>query len=270
MLISAMVLAVIGLAALVTAVVTSNELIAWVCIGASALGVILLIADAIRDRKRRRLTALESNAATQSMSAVAGGSVAAAVSARDEAPTEIVEEFDDDAVEVVDYAYDEGSDEDLHEDLDLEDLDFAVSEQVSDVHGGDRTDRDLQTGDLETGHALADEGRDEEIERAAENELDAENELNCENELDEEIDLDEAIEEEDFPDEVVRVEPEFDTYGDDEQEFPEPAEEAALHTVVIYESATTPDTEAAVIYRTDAAYSAGDGILEGLEEGRSP
>ena len=220
--------------------------------------MILLIADAIRDRKRRRLTALESNAATQSMSAVAGGSVAAAVSARDEAPTEIVEEFDDDAVEVVDYAYDEGSDEDLHEDLDLEDLDFAVSEQVSDVHGGDRTDRDLQTGDLETGHALADEGRDEEIE------------LDEEIEPDEEIDLDEAIEEEDFPDEVVRVEPEFDTYGDDEQEFPEPAEEAALHTVVIYESATTPDTEAAVIYRTDAAYSAGDGILEGLEEGRSP
>lgn len=50
MLIVALVLAVIGLAALVTAVVTSNELIAWVCIGASVLGVLLLIVDALRER----------------------------------------------------------------------------------------------------------------------------------------------------------------------------------------------------------------------------
>ncbi|MGE2730411.1 DUF308 domain-containing protein [Mycolicibacterium vaccae] len=53
MLIVALVLAVIGLAALVTAVVTSNELIAWVCIAASAVGVILLIVDAVRDRSKR-------------------------------------------------------------------------------------------------------------------------------------------------------------------------------------------------------------------------
>ncbi|MDT5128043.1 MAG: hypothetical protein QOH54_3687 [Mycobacterium sp.] len=52
MLIIALVLAVIGLAALVTAVVTSNELIAWVCIGASVLGVLLLIVDALRERSR--------------------------------------------------------------------------------------------------------------------------------------------------------------------------------------------------------------------------
>ena len=52
MLIVALVLAVIGLAALVTAVVTSNELVAWVCIAASVLGVILLIVDAIRERQR--------------------------------------------------------------------------------------------------------------------------------------------------------------------------------------------------------------------------
>src|SRR6478609_7555203 len=51
MLIVALVLAVIGLAALVTAVVTSNELIAWVCIGASVIGVLLLIADALRSRR---------------------------------------------------------------------------------------------------------------------------------------------------------------------------------------------------------------------------
>jgi hypothetical protein len=54
MLIVALVLATIGLAALVTAVVTSNELIAWVCIGASGLGILLLIVDAIRDRAHRR------------------------------------------------------------------------------------------------------------------------------------------------------------------------------------------------------------------------
>ena len=52
MLIIALVLAVIGLAALVTAVVTSNELIAWVCIGASVIGVLLLIVDAVRERSR--------------------------------------------------------------------------------------------------------------------------------------------------------------------------------------------------------------------------
>jgi hypothetical protein len=53
MLIIALVLAVIGLAALVFAVVTSNELVAWVCIGASVLGVVLLIIDALRERQRR-------------------------------------------------------------------------------------------------------------------------------------------------------------------------------------------------------------------------
>jgi hypothetical protein len=53
MLIVALVLAVIGLAALVTAVVTSNELIAWVCIGASVIGVLLLIVDALRERSGR-------------------------------------------------------------------------------------------------------------------------------------------------------------------------------------------------------------------------
>ncbi|MGH3562324.1 MAG: DUF308 domain-containing protein [Mycobacterium sp.] len=52
MLITALVLAVIGLAALVFAVVTSNALVAWVCIGASALGVLLLIIDALAERRR--------------------------------------------------------------------------------------------------------------------------------------------------------------------------------------------------------------------------
>lgn len=52
MLIIALVLAVIGLAALVTAVVTGNALIAWVCIVASVAGVVLLIVDAVRERSR--------------------------------------------------------------------------------------------------------------------------------------------------------------------------------------------------------------------------
>ncbi len=55
MLIIALVLALIGLVALVFAVVTSNELVAWVCIGASVLGVVLLIIDAVRERQRREL-----------------------------------------------------------------------------------------------------------------------------------------------------------------------------------------------------------------------
>lgn len=58
MLIVALILAAIGLAALITAVVTSNELVAWVCIGASALGVLLLIVDAIRDKARRHVEEL--------------------------------------------------------------------------------------------------------------------------------------------------------------------------------------------------------------------
>jgi hypothetical protein len=58
MLIIALVLAVIGLAALVFAVVTSNELIAWVCIGASVLGVVLLIIDALQERRRREAAAI--------------------------------------------------------------------------------------------------------------------------------------------------------------------------------------------------------------------
>lgn len=50
MLIVALVLAAVGLAALVTAVVTSNEVLAFVCIAAAAVGVVLMIIDAIRDR----------------------------------------------------------------------------------------------------------------------------------------------------------------------------------------------------------------------------
>ncbi|OBJ78013.1 hypothetical protein [Mycobacterium paragordonae] len=62
MLIIALVLALIGLVALVFAVVTSNVLVAWVCIGASVLGVILLIVDAVRERQQRDASGDEKDA----------------------------------------------------------------------------------------------------------------------------------------------------------------------------------------------------------------
>ena len=55
MLTVALVMAIIGLAALVTAVVTGNEVIAWVCIAAAVIGAVLLIVD--MRRRRRQLDA---------------------------------------------------------------------------------------------------------------------------------------------------------------------------------------------------------------------
>lgn len=140
MLMVALVLAVIGLAALVTAVVTSNEIVAWVCIAASSVGVILLVVDAVRERQAKRAT---------------GAALA---------DTEVIEAAE--ATEVIEAA--------------------EAAEATEAVESGD---------------------------------------------ADEEIDLDEEIAVEDHPEEVVHDEPEFDTYSDDEPEYPESAEEAALHTV---------------------------------------
>lgn len=136
MLIVALVLAVIGLAALVTAVVTSNELIAWVCIGASSLGVILLIVDAIRERQVKRATP------------------AAADEGDEFVETEITDGDDD-----------------------LTDGEIADSEIA---------DREIADPDFAA---------------------------------------------EDHPEELVHDEPDYDTYSDDEPEYPEAAEESALHTV---------------------------------------
>ncbi|BBU22420.1 phage holin family protein [Mycobacterium xenopi] len=76
MLIIALVLAVIGLAALVFAVVTSNALVAWVCIAASVLGVVLLIIDALQERQRRqaRVSAGEPVSVTVESESVTGPS----------------------------------------------------------------------------------------------------------------------------------------------------------------------------------------------------
>ncbi|GJP08209.1 hypothetical protein NJB18001_35140 [Mycobacterium marinum] len=65
MLIIALVLALIGLVALVFAVVTSNQLVAWVCIGASALGVVSLIVDALRERQQREAASKDQDEAEQ-------------------------------------------------------------------------------------------------------------------------------------------------------------------------------------------------------------
>jgi hypothetical protein len=89
MLIISLVLAVIGLAALVFAVITSNELVAWVCIGASVLGVILLIIDALQERQRRE-----------------GGGHIAETPSTDDADTHHEEAFADDSAETVDASAD--------------------------------------------------------------------------------------------------------------------------------------------------------------------
>jgi hypothetical protein len=79
MLIIALVLALIGLVALVFAVVTSNELVAWVCIGASVLGVVLLIVDALRERQGRGTAAPETDAKVEETPEEAGDDAAASV-----------------------------------------------------------------------------------------------------------------------------------------------------------------------------------------------
>jgi len=141
MLIIAVVLAVIGLASLVAAVATSNEIFAWVCIASSAMGVILLAADAIRERKQRRWEAI-------------AASTAAADAEAELAKTDIIE-----------------------------------------------TIETGETGEAgETGDGA-----------------------------------------EDAPDEIVHDEPEADMPSDDEPEYPEPAEEAAMH--ILEEDSTDPVVE---------------------------
>jgi hypothetical protein len=104
MLIIALVLAVIGLAALVFAVVTSNELVAWVCIGASVLGVVLLVIDALRERQRREAGA----ATTESGPAEGHGSHGGDGTA--DYPEEALDEGDE-AAETADSASDADSED---------------------------------------------------------------------------------------------------------------------------------------------------------------
>lgn len=155
MLIVALVLAVIGLAALVTAVVSSNEIVAWVCIAASSFGVVLLVVDAVRERQRR-------------VASDAGGAGTA---------TEAIDVSDGD------------------------EQPGPVSEQQAEI---------------ETEAVISDAGSaDQSAEVVTEVVTEAVTEVVME----------------DHPEEVVHDEPEFDTYSDDESEYPPPAEESALHTI---------------------------------------
>ena len=147
MLIVALVLAVIGLAALVTAVVTNNEMIAWVCIGASGLGVLLLLVDAIRDRGKRRSAAVPAVANTEVI--------------------EMVEPFE--STEVI--------------------APVETTEIIEPVEP-DYPESDPDAAELADQIAI-----------------------------------------EDHPEELVHDEPDYDMPSDDEADFPEPAEEAALHVV---------------------------------------
>ena len=95
MLIVALVLAVIGLAALVTAVVTSNELIAWVCIAASVIGVVLLIVDAVRERSRGDADEVDEAERTSPSSTRTTPKKPPSAEPEDEAETTVVEQADD-------------------------------------------------------------------------------------------------------------------------------------------------------------------------------
>lgn len=104
MLIIALVLAAIGLAALVFAVVTSNALVAWVCIGASLLGVLLLIVDALRERRRNGAGSADEPAAVEAHSdsddaADAGDGVAETSPAADALDPAVIEDYDAEAAD---------------------------------------------------------------------------------------------------------------------------------------------------------------------------
>jgi membrane protein implicated in regulation of membrane protease activity len=127
MLIVALVLAVVSLAALVTAVVTSNETIAWACIAFSALGVLLLIVDAVRDRNRR--------APSESLEAGRSAVVDSATAAE---TTEVMAPV---TADVVDADLDDADlDADLDDDAVEEHDDEAVEEHEADAGYGEIVD----------------------------------------------------------------------------------------------------------------------------------
>jgi hypothetical protein len=161
MLIVALVFAVIGLAALITAVVTSNEVVAWVCIGASGLGILTLVVDAIRERSRTVLPA-----------------VAADPSAVE--TTEVIEPA-------------------------------QSIEPVGAIEFIETAEEDLDVADAETHY-------DTEVSAATQYDTEVSAQAS-------------PIAAEDHPDELVYDEPDYDLPSDDEAEFPEPAEEAAIHVV---------------------------------------
>ena len=61
--------------------------------------------------------------------------------------------------------------------------------------------------------------------------------------IDDAAETDEEIREEDHPEEIVHDEPDYDTYSDDEPEYPEAAEESAMHTVRDVDAEETEKSE---------------------------
>jgi hypothetical protein len=204
MLITALILAVIGLAALITAVATSNELIAWVCIGASGLGIVLLIVDAIRERFRGPVAppAVAPAVVTPAVEepAVEGSAVEAAAIAESET-TEVIEPIAE-AV-IVEDEVEGGLEDGVEAEFSYSTADFA-------------DESDIASSDV----------------------------------------VDSAIAVEDHPEEVVHDEPDYDLPTDDEVEFPEPAEVAALHIV------SDPATEYATAEYVAAEYPAAENVTE--------
>lgn len=238
MLIAALILAVIGLAALITAVATSNELIAWVCIGASGLGIVLLIIDAIRERFRRSVAPAAVAPAVLAPAvaepAVEGPAAEAAALAESET-TEVIEPIAE-AVVVDDEVV-------VAEAVVVEDE--VVGEVEGEIEDGVETELDYGTGDFA-----------DEPEFASSDVVES------------------AIAVEDHPEEVVHDEPDYDLPTDDEVEFPEPAEVAALHIVsddateeyvaaedpaVEYVAAEYPAVEYAAVEYAAVEYAAEEG-----------
>ena len=170
MLLVSLILAVVGLVALVAAVITNNEMIAWVCIGASSLGVILLIVDAIRERTVQPppgdLTASDDATASPFVADVDG--------------TDVIES------DVVDWT--DVGETDVVDSTDVAETDVIESDVVYSTDVG-------ETDVIETDVVYTND----------------------------------VVETEDHPKELVHDEPEYDMPDDDEPEYAEPAEEAAMH-----------------------------------------
>ena len=202
MLIAALILAVIGVAALITAVATSNELIAWVCIGASGLGIVLLIIDAIRERFRRPVVPAAVVPAVLAPAveepAVEWPAVEAAALAESET-TEVIEPIAE-AV-VVEAEVEDEVEAEVEDGVEAE-FSYSTADFVD--------ESDITSSDV----------------------------------------ADSVIAVEDYPEEVVHDEPDYDLPTDDEVEFPEQAEVAALHIV------SDPATEYATEEYVTAEYPA--------------
>jgi len=134
MLIVALVLAVIGLASLVTAVVTSNEVVAWVCIGASAIGVVLLVVDAIRERKAGRLAVLAAEAEDSEPPFIADADNTEIIAATDFSETTEVIEPTDYVAEAEEHPEELVHDEPEYDMPSDDEPEFAVSAEESAIH----------------------------------------------------------------------------------------------------------------------------------------